>query len=117
MLSSLDADVVEDGRRAVDHDRNRGSDCIRGPDSHAAVVLDHCIENMRGGRCSLVQRNVNAVRGEAKNVATFNIQVLTRKETDAVDAGSDAIEPQVAQDHNVIWAGLDHDPVSAGDQD
>src|SRR6476620_4430350 len=95
--SRLNADIVQGYLRVIDAHLYRGRHCVRGPDSCAAVVLEDGTEHVHRGLRGLVQGNVKAVRGETKNVAIFHVQVLAGEETDAVDPGTDSVDPQVSQ--------------------
>jgi hypothetical protein len=75
------------------------------------------MEHVHRGLGGLIQCNVHGIGREPKNVTVFNVEVLAGKEADAVNAGPDSVDPEVAQNHNVTWAGLDHDAIGAADQD
>jgi hypothetical protein len=64
-----------------------------------------------GARC-----DVDCCRGKAENLAIFNDDACATQKSDAVDAGADAVEAQIAKRHCVISSRLDDNAIRSGYQ-
>src|SRR2546423_7079191 len=117
VLGRLYPGGVKYDRRSADIGVDDWSNRIGDPDTHSAIVLDHGIDNVHGGSKCLVERDIDAVLSEAENEAVFDVEVLAGKEADTVEARSNSVEPEVAQDDHIgLGIGLDNDSVGAADQ-
>src|SRR6266404_875456 len=69
-------------------------------------------------RCGgvLVQRDVDAVLGEAENEAILDFQVLAGDELDAVQSGADSVNPHITQGHHIVRAGSHNNSIGSGNQ-
>jgi hypothetical protein len=56
------------------------------------------------------------VSGKAEDIAILNGERLTGKKPDSVDAGANAVDAEVPENHIVRRTGLDHDAVGAADE-
>src|SRR5579864_6599278 len=54
--------------------------------------------------------------GKAEDIAILNGQSFTGEKPDSVDAGANAVDAEVSENHNVRRPGLDHDAVGATDE-
>src|SRR5215471_18468909 len=96
-------------------------DCRRlgvgGANSVTTIVLQNGVDDVYRGLRVLVQRDIDALSGKAENVAIFDVQALTGQEPDAVKAGANSVDPEIANDHYVVAAGLNDDSICATDED
>src|SRR5262249_46324112 len=63
------------------------------PDPHAADVLDHCVDDMSRGLCSLPERNVDAVLVKAEDNTVLDVEVPAGNEPNAVEPGVAVASP------------------------
>src|SRR5579871_114058 len=116
MGGRLHAGGIECHGGSLDTDLHCGCLSVGGPNSNSSVVVENGVDNMYGCRRILIQRYVQAILREAKDIHVFKTKALARKKTDAIEARTNSVDPHIANGHHIVRSGGNHNSIGAGNQ-